>query len=239
VTKESHAKHQSAQITQTWMLQGLKLFKVRYYRAAAQCFQNIGDQNLVKRCKAYELADQAAVTKGQHDQRLALALDKRNHLGKQERQQLKQEAKTALSEFREQMRQAGQLFNEIDLNQHAAQCFFSAGYVGEAADMFVKQNKFGPAAECFFKQGQVKRAAALYEQAGLFANAFECYERLEEWDSLLLCLYKHKARFGAKELESLLEKYLPVALNSCYQMYNLMSVEGQEGLSEENRGKLL
>lgn len=57
---EQHGKYQSEKVKQTWQLQGLKLFKVRFYRAAAQCFQNMGDLKLVKRCLAYESADLAA-----------------------------------------------------------------------------------------------------------------------------------------------------------------------------------
>ena len=36
-----------------WRLQGFKLFKVKFYQAAVQCFTNSGDEKLVKRCEAY------------------------------------------------------------------------------------------------------------------------------------------------------------------------------------------
>ena len=39
-----------ADIKMNWKLQGLKLFKVKYYNAAIQCFKNAGDEVLVKRC---------------------------------------------------------------------------------------------------------------------------------------------------------------------------------------------
>ena len=34
----SNGKSQQEIIQKTWQLQGLKLFRVKYYRAAAQCF---------------------------------------------------------------------------------------------------------------------------------------------------------------------------------------------------------
>ena len=40
-----------------WRLQGIKLFKQKYYDAAIQCFQNSEDHDLVTRCKAYQSAD--------------------------------------------------------------------------------------------------------------------------------------------------------------------------------------
>ena len=55
-----------------WRLQGFKLFKVKYYRAAIQCFKNSGDESLMTRCEAYEHADGAAAMRGQHDAKLAM-----------------------------------------------------------------------------------------------------------------------------------------------------------------------
>jgi hypothetical protein len=106
--------------------------------------------------------------------------------------------------------------------------------------MFIKQSKYGPAAECYFKLGQLRKAAELYSDAKLFNNAFECYERLEEWDSLLQCLHRHKDAFDKQERAALLEKYLPIALNSVYHMYAQMSQSEYEDkhMTEENKGKL-
>lgn len=36
-----------------WRIQGIKLFKKKYYEAAMKCFQNSQDDDLVKRCMAY------------------------------------------------------------------------------------------------------------------------------------------------------------------------------------------
>lgn len=40
-----------------WRIQGIKLFKKKYYEAAIKCFINSGDDDLVKRCQAYQEAD--------------------------------------------------------------------------------------------------------------------------------------------------------------------------------------
>lgn len=36
------------------------------------------------------------------------------------------------------MVKAGELFCEIDLNQHAAQCFYSSGNLQASAELFIK-----------------------------------------------------------------------------------------------------
>ena len=40
-----------------WLLQGIKLFKKKYYDAAIKCFENAVEKDLVTRCKAYQAAD--------------------------------------------------------------------------------------------------------------------------------------------------------------------------------------
>ena len=40
-----------------WRLQGIKLFKKKYYDAAVKCFENSDDKDLVLRCHAYKEAD--------------------------------------------------------------------------------------------------------------------------------------------------------------------------------------
>ncbi len=139
------------------------------------------------------------------------------------------------------MKEAGNFFCEIDMNRHAAQCFFSAGDLKDSALLFEKMEKYGPSAECYLKLGQIRKAAQLYAKAQLFANAFDCYERLEDWEGLILCLHKFKDRFNPIERVSLIEKYFPIALNSVYNLYASLDPETQEAgdmLSEENKGRI-
>jgi hypothetical protein len=124
-------------------LQGLKLFKVRYYNAAIQCFSNSGDPNLIKRCQAYSSADTGSELRGKYESNMGLAKDKNNGLKKHERAQMKKEAKDLLAESKARMNTAGILFSEIDMDQHAAQCFYSAGNTAGSAEIFFKQGKFG------------------------------------------------------------------------------------------------
>ena len=72
-----------------WRLQGFKLFKVKYYKAAIQCFRNASDEVLVKRCQAYEHADAAQSLKGQAEAKIAIYQDKYNPLSKTEKNKYK------------------------------------------------------------------------------------------------------------------------------------------------------
>ncbi len=81
----------------------------------------------------------------------------------------------------------------------------------------------------------------MYCKAQLFANAFDCYERLEDWEGLILCLHRYKDRFNHVERTSLIEKYFPIALNSVYNLYASFDPETDQAgdmLSEENKGKI-
>ena len=88
--------------------------------------------------------------------------------------------------------------------------------------------------------GDYRKAATFYAKAGLFANAFECYERLQDWEGLLICLSRNKDMFRKDERDSLIEKYFPIALNSLYNLYATLdpTSTGLIGsLDEENKGK--
>lgn len=74
-------------------------------------------------------------------------------LKKHERNEYKRKAKALRETAKEKMKQAGHLFNEIDMNKHAAQCFFSSGDQEGAANVFFKLRKYGQAAECFMSLG--------------------------------------------------------------------------------------
>ena len=148
-----------------------------------------------------------------------MQLDKTNSLKKHERNKCKTEAKNLREAAKDKMRQAGHLFNEIDMSKHAAQCFFSSGDQESAASVFFKLKKYGQAAECNLSLGQIRKAANLYVKAGLFASAFECYEQLQDWDGLLQCMHKYRDKLNETDRKNFIEKYVPVALNSLYQLY--------------------
>jgi hypothetical protein len=54
---------------------------------------------------------------------------------------------------------------------------------------------------------------------------------------VLICLSKHKNEFNEKERESLICKYVSVALNGLYKIYT--EENGQSIMDEENRGKAI
>ena len=142
--------------------------------------------------------------------------DKSNFLKKNERMEYKREAKVLRENSKEKMRAAGNLFNEIDMSKHAAQCFFSSGDQAGAAQVFFKLGKYGQAAECFHSLGQIRKAANLYARAELFANAFECYEELQDWEGLLHCMKTNRNKFSVADNKNFIDKYVPIALNSLY-----------------------
>ena len=102
--------------------------------------------------------------------------------------------------------------------------------------MFESLVDYGQSAECYLKSGEVRKAAENYAKAQLFANAFECYERLQDWEGLLMCLSQNKHYFGKEERESLIEKYFPIALNQLYTLYATLDPTVGDG-DELNKGK--
>ena len=83
---------------------------------------------------------------------------------------------------------------------------------------------------------ELKKAAKLYEAANLITKSIECFEACGEWEQLLHCLHRNKDFFKQEERQSLINKYVPVALNSLYKLYSEEDEENE--LDEENKGKL-
>lgn len=74
----------------------------------------------------------------------------------------------------------------------------------------------------------------------MVTRAIECYESSASWEQLLHCLNRNKDFFKQEERQALVNKYVPVALNSLYKLYTT-AAEGQdddEVGGEENRGKM-
>ena len=72
----------------------------------------------------------------------------------------------------------------------------------------------------------------------MVTEAIECYESNGDWEQLLHCLHRNKDFFKTEERQALINKYVPVALNSLYKLYSADDEEGEDGLSEANKGKL-
>ena len=120
--------------------------------------------------------------------------------------------------------------------KHAASCFFTGRNFDRAAVIFEKLSQYGQAAECYMMIDELRKAAKLYEKANLITKAIECLESSGEWEQLLHCLHRNKAFFKQEERQSLINKYVPVALNSLYKLYSEEDEDNQ--LDEENKGKM-
>jgi len=214
-----------------WRIQGIKLFKKKYYDAATQCFRNSGDEDLVLRCKAYQEADLGTAKISEADSNVWKA-QVIVSMQKPEKRRLLKEAKKERLVGKKHFENAGYLFEQIKMLRHAASCFFTAQNYPKAAQIFESLSFFGQAAECLLKVKELSKAAKLYEQAGLVTKSIECLEANGDWEQLLHCLHRNKDFFKAEERQALINKYVPVALNSLYKLYS------EDELDETNKGKL-
>ena len=67
----------------------------------------------------------------------------------------------------------------------------------------------------------------------MMPRAIECYEMIGAWEQLLNSLNRCKDQFKEEERQSLVNKYVPVALNSLYKM-----LTEQADLDDTNKGQM-
>jgi hypothetical protein len=120
------------------------------------------------------------------------------------------------------------LFEQIKMLKHAASCFFTAKNYARAGLIFESLNQYGQAAECYLMTQQLSKAAQLYERASLVSKAIDCYESSGDWEQLLHCLHRNKDFFKNEERQALINKYVPVALNSLYKLYSQSAEKGED-----------
>ena len=65
-------------------------------------------------------------------------------------------------------------------------------------------------------------AAKFFEKGDMIMRAIQCYEQMGEWELLLNCLNRSQDKFGESERHSLINKYVPIALNNIYQAYGMV-----------------
>ena len=101
----------------------------------------------------------------------------------------------------------------------AASCFYTARSYSKAAEIFCQLEMWSQAGECIASIGEsrLREAAGYFEKGGLVLRAIECYERIQEWELLLHCLNRNQDKFGNTERQSLVNKYVPIALNNIYR----------------------
>jgi hypothetical protein len=86
------------------------------------------------------------------------------------------------------------------------------------------------------KINDLSKAAKLFERGNIIIRAIECYEANGDWELLLHCLNRNKEFFKDEERQALVNKYVPIALNSLYKLYT--QEDGEDELDEENKGKM-
>lgn len=108
-----------------WRIQGIKLFKKKYYDAAIKCFENSCDEDLVTRCRAYQSADlgTSVIGDAESDQWRAKVFQ---NITKTEKRRLIKESKKQKGIAKKHFETAGHMFEQISMLKHAASCFFTA-----------------------------------------------------------------------------------------------------------------
>ena len=59
----------------------------------------------------------------------------------------------------------------------------------------------------------------MFEQGNIMPRAIECYEITQSWEQLLNSLSRCKDQFKDEERQALVNKYVPIALNSLYKQF--------------------
>jgi hypothetical protein len=103
--------------------------------------------------------------------------------------------------------------------------------------MFEEMGLFAQAGECYLKQRKFNEAASMFEKGKLMPKAIECYEMSQSWDRLLQSLNRSRDLFKEEEMEALVNKYVPIALNNLYKIFSQESGVSEE-VEEENKGKI-
>lgn len=171
------------------------------------------------RCQAYQEADLGTAKAGEADS-MSWRAKEIKQISKTEKRKLMKEAKKERLLAKRHFESAGFLFERIKMLRHAASCFFTGKNYVKAGEIFESLGHFGQAAECFMQIEELGKAARLYEQAKLVTKAIECHESAGDWEQLLHCLHRNKDFFKPEERQALINKYVPVALNSLYKLYS-------------------
>lgn len=158
-------------------------------------------------------------------------------LSRMDKNENKKRAKALKSSSIELFRKAGDHFTQIKLFKSAAQCYYTSSDFDKAADLFFEGQQLQQAADCYMKIKNYSKAAKMFEDSNLPLKAFECYELEEDWEGLLLCLNRQKHKFRPLERDTLINRYVPIALNSIYHLMNNENDDEQRKLEEKYKIK--
>ena len=101
--------------------------------------------------------------------------------------------------------------------------------------MFEEIGYYAQAGESYYQLGDFSKAARLYSEGKFVTKAVECYKKMRNWDAILYCIKIHEGEFTQEQKESLIYKYVPLALNSLYTiMTNDQLIEDGDRSDDED-----
>lgn len=107
------------------------------------------------------------------------------------------------------------IFESVEAWAQAAEC-----------KVLIAQNLLDGSEE---KEDTLVQAASLFEKGNLILRSIECYEQAELWKQLLQCLHRNSSFFKELDRQALVNKYVPIALNSIYrEAYQVNKASGQD-----------
>jgi len=197
-----------------WKLQGLRMFRHKYYEQAYKCFEKSGHQDLKLRAEAYMIADRASqelkkianerayLSEGVQKYANIKPSDKKKFISK-----LKDEEKAWYSQFEK----AARIFDSIGLTKQAGQCFFSAGMYYEALKAYEKIGFNREAGEACYMLKDYERAGDFYRAGGDFIKAIECYEKCNAFEKVMQVI-RESRQIPSKDREHYAKKCATLAI---------------------------
>ena len=191
-----------------WRAQGLRMMKHRFYEQAIKCFDYSGDSVLRQRAEAYSLANAGATLLTKTESDLEVKRASKAPITKAERRQVRTDKELALLKFAE----AGKEFESLGLYKNAAKCYFSAKENAKAAQLFEQMEAWGQCAEAYLACGNYQAAGDMFLRTGEYLRAIEAYKVIRNWEAVLDCIHSNSEHMSREERETLVKKYIPIAL---------------------------
>lgn len=108
---------------------------------------------------------------------------------------------------------AAELFQKDGKLKLSAQCLYSAEDYNGALILYEQLGLWKQAGEAAHQTKQLEKAANYFDKAGDYIRSIDSYERIRDWDSILVLLHKYKGIMNIKTREAYLKRFLPSALN--------------------------
>ena len=214
-----------------WRMQGIKMFRRKYYEQAMKCFEHSKDENLKLRAQAYMEASHGTELQSEKD---ALLYQLNNsQVSKDEREKTKEKIKEIENRMCKSFGIAASIFDSLSLLTQAAQCYFSMSNYQKAAECFEFLNLYSQAGEAYFKMGNYAKAGELYELGKVPSNAIIAYEKLEQWEKILQCIHTFRSELAEDHRLKLVKKYIKLGLKAMFEEFEKANEEAVKESKEE------